>query len=71
MSEELSIVGSFVIFLTLAVFFTWMITSICGDIGHSQLGAAGHTCFANHTCRENLVCHYGEGDKVGICLGKR
>lgn len=52
------------------IMMTLMFMSVKNKIGHLALGSAGHTCFANHTCREDLTCHHGFGDEVGVCLGK-
>lgn len=39
----------------------------CLERSHRYLGSQGAPCFANHTCRENLVCLWGEGASPGIC----
>ncbi len=40
------------------------------EAGHVFLGAKGGPCCANHTCRENLICQYGEGHEPGTCVSK-
>jgi hypothetical protein len=64
----------FALYTVMIIFVTTLlvhgITETGKDIGHQELGSAGHVCFANHTCRENLTCHHGVGNEVGICLGK-
>lgn len=39
----------------------------CVERSHRFLGSKGAPCFANHTCREGLICLYGEGAEPGTC----
>ncbi len=50
---------------------TMLLFSFIGNtrlvLSHEKLGSKGGPCFANHTCREQLVCLHGEGAEPGTC----
>jgi hypothetical protein len=55
-------IGSVVVSVLLFVFFAGVAVESCrSDIGHEKLGSHGHSCFANHTCRDGLRCLRADG----------
>ena len=68
-ASALGAIGGVAVTLLLVVLFSFGPNS-CMERSHRFLGSKGGPCFANNTCRENLVCLHGEGAEPGICAGK-